>query len=433
MVKRLRIKNFQSHVSTDIHFSPHVNVITGRNMTGKSSVLRALRLVFYNKPEGREFVQWGEKNAIIEVEYADHVLKRIKGSQNVYEVDGSAFTGFGRQIPEEVVNALGFASILVDRNIYELNYDHPHEAPFFVSETDAVKGKLFSRLGERVLSDLVLLDKSISSSNATLRKLVAEQQVVSTQIVATKESLVVFAPLPGIVTSFESCKESLVTATSLETELVGLRNIRERLQDLTKGETLATKLLDVDISPVTVALQKATSLQQYIRQLTQLDKLHGECAKATQHVSNTIQILQDLPIEQLTQAQHLQTQLVDLYNVQTPLREGVKAVAHFTELLSVDISPVTVALQDVTLLRQDIEQLRNVQTSLQVNTRNITVIQERQATIQAELEAALTKYKTLLTEAQKCPLCLRPIEAHDLDIILKELIEYDPRTVATKN
>lgn len=380
MINRLHIKDFQSHVDTEISFSPHVNVIVGRNMTGKSALLRAIRLIFYNKPEGREFVTWGAKNSIIEVGYGEHVIRRVKGIQNVYEIDGSVFSGFGRTIPAEVVAALGFSSIQVDRNVYELNFDHPHKPPFFISETDATKGKLFSRLGERVLSGLVLLDRSIHVANAELRKSSSERQVLAEQVEIVEESLAGFKPLEDVEESLAKCGESLAKAEALDSELTYLKSSQIKLLTYARDINYLTRLLDVNTSLVDEAIVNANSLSAEISALRQLSVSYFRLTGDICQLEASIKVLKDIPELKLERAVQLSVEL---------------------------------------------HSLLEARISLQANVQNITTIEKHQKELQGVLESALRSYKNLLIRAKKCPLCLRPVEEHDLDTLLEELIGND--------
>lgn len=380
MIKRIKIQDFQSHKDTEILFVSGVNVIIGRNMTGKSAVLRALRLIFYNEPKGTGFVTWDAKNAVIEVEYDGHLIRRIKGTQNVYEVDGSAFSGFGKSIPSEVVDVLGFSALQVDRNIYELNFDHPHDAPFFVSETDATKGKLFSRLGERVLADLLLLDKSIHVTNAYLRKLSSEGQVLESQIEITKQALSEFEPLVGVEEALVSCGEKLSRAEVMEDELTELIGLDVELQECERVIDRLTKATEVDISQIEQLLNRARGLDTELSELVQLQQATVEVVGSISQLESVTALLRTVPETQLEEAQQM---LVEL------------------------------------------QSLLEVHTSLSSVTERITTISEHQQELQNVLDAVVADYRKLLSEAQKCPLCLRPVDEHSLAMILEELLGDD--------
>ena len=61
----ITIKNFQSHKKTVITLAPTLTAITGKSDHGKSSIIRALRWVYNNKPQGFKFIHKDTKKAII--------------------------------------------------------------------------------------------------------------------------------------------------------------------------------------------------------------------------------------------------------------------------------------------------------------------------------------------------------------------------------
>lgn len=57
---KLRIQNFQAHKDTTIEFD-RITTIVGPSDIGKSAVLRALKWVAKNEPNGTSFVRDGDK------------------------------------------------------------------------------------------------------------------------------------------------------------------------------------------------------------------------------------------------------------------------------------------------------------------------------------------------------------------------------------
>ena len=45
MIKKISIKNFQSHINTEIELDPEVTIVTGDSNAGKTSVIRAIKWV----------------------------------------------------------------------------------------------------------------------------------------------------------------------------------------------------------------------------------------------------------------------------------------------------------------------------------------------------------------------------------------------------
>ena len=78
MFKSLCIENFQSHKKTVLNFDAGVKVIIGRSDSGKSAIIRAIRWLVENKPNGNSFINYDESKASVEIDIGDTILKRGK-------------------------------------------------------------------------------------------------------------------------------------------------------------------------------------------------------------------------------------------------------------------------------------------------------------------------------------------------------------------
>lgn len=160
MLKRITLKNFEGHRDTTIDLCDGVNIIAGESNAGKSSIFRALRLVFLNEPGGEDFISFDEQTCEVTVEYGTHIIKRIKSRNNKaneYVLDGQSFKAFGQSVPDEIKEVLGLNEIN-----FEWQFD---KRPFLISETG---GYIASKLNEIV--NLELIDKSLKNVDSMKRK-----------------------------------------------------------------------------------------------------------------------------------------------------------------------------------------------------------------------------------------------------------------------
>jgi len=67
MIKTLSIQNYQSHKDSTLEFDPGVNVIVGSTDSGKTAIIRALRWLIWNRPNGDSFRStWGGDTKVTE-------------------------------------------------------------------------------------------------------------------------------------------------------------------------------------------------------------------------------------------------------------------------------------------------------------------------------------------------------------------------------
>jgi len=64
-LKKLVLENFQVHPKLSLDLDPHITCIIGPSDVGKSAVIRALRWLCQNVPDGAEFIRDGTKQAIV--------------------------------------------------------------------------------------------------------------------------------------------------------------------------------------------------------------------------------------------------------------------------------------------------------------------------------------------------------------------------------
>lgn len=152
MFKFLDIKNFQSHKHTRIDFDSGVNVIFGLSQAGKTAIIRAARLLIYNRPLGGKFfsdfaTDQGETTITLGLKGSDDVSisKSIKLNKNgdkqvtktSYKIGLTEFSSPKDQVPDQIVNAL---------NVSELNIQRQFDPPFLVASSGGEIASTINRI-----------------------------------------------------------------------------------------------------------------------------------------------------------------------------------------------------------------------------------------------------------------------------------------------
>lgn len=157
MIKELTLQNFQSHKDTSIQFDPGVNIIVGSSDTGKSSILRALRWVVWNRPSGDSFrSNWGGRTKVELFTDNAHVI-RAKDKQEEYVLGDTHFTAFRTDVPDEIIKAL---------NLSEINLQTQLEAPFLLSNTPGEVAQHFNKIAR-----LDKIDSGLQNVSRWIREL----------------------------------------------------------------------------------------------------------------------------------------------------------------------------------------------------------------------------------------------------------------------
>ena len=152
-LKKMTIENFQSHIKTTIEPAPpgQLTVITGPSDSGKTAILRALRWLFVNEPDGDSFIRASATFARVTAEYEGGgvvVRHRTSGGTNRYIVNGEKFEGFGRSgVPLEVKEITGVRPVKIGDMELNLNIAEQLSGPFLGSSVSApARAKVLGKL-----------------------------------------------------------------------------------------------------------------------------------------------------------------------------------------------------------------------------------------------------------------------------------------------
>lgn len=175
-IKRLEIKNFQSHEYSDLYFDEGVNIIIGPSDSGKTAIIRAIKWVLYNEPSGSDFIRKGSKEAIVSLYFSnDLIITRGRSkSKNYYEVTFPSkkterYEGFGTKVPEEIIELTQIYKVNLDgNNLISLSISDQLESPFLLTESPSVKAVAIGKIAGVENIDLALsnISKEINEINS---------------------------------------------------------------------------------------------------------------------------------------------------------------------------------------------------------------------------------------------------------------------------
>jgi len=169
------IKNFESHKDTHLEFDPGVNTIVGENDTGKSAIIRALRLIINNDPSGLNYLPTWNKKAItentLETFEGDIITRMRSKSINNYFFNEESLKAFGVGVPDEIIKAL---------NMDEINVQSQKEPDFLFSSTSGQIAKYLNKIVNlEVIDDIY--NKLESKRRAANTDLVHHQEQLEKQ------------------------------------------------------------------------------------------------------------------------------------------------------------------------------------------------------------------------------------------------------------
>ena len=278
MITKIEIKNFQSHKNTVLEFDKGVNVICGESDNGKSAVIRAIRWVVENQPQGTEKINsnWNEDfkeplsvKLYTEKGYVERIRDKKRNGYNICKngEEEIVFDAIGKGVPKEVTDFL---------NVSDVNFQFQLDPPYLLTKS---AGEASKYLNEIVHLDSI--DKIMSIADSDKRQLSSEQKVVEADIKKLEEELKNTEWIDEAERLYTRVSKYDERISSGNDELAGLNEqISEhenlKIVDLTRQKELVEKIESIsipDISELDEDIKKYEESAAKIIDLSKPEKL----------------------------------------------------------------------------------------------------------------------------------------------------------------
>lgn len=238
------IENFQSHKVTQITpaRAGQMTVITGPSDAGKTAIIRALRWLLYNVPQGTDFIRHGASFARVTAEYASGhkvIRERSRSGYNRYIIvtpDGERqkFEGFGNNVPLEVQQITGVSPVVIGDMEFNLNLAEQLDGPFLGKSVSA--GARAKVLGK--LAGTEEVDHAARTLGTDLYRKRQEEKRLATEAQELEEKIQAYSYL-------EHLGDAIAVINSLfqqlKTDIELLNKLKQIAADIQKTRELADK------------------------------------------------------------------------------------------------------------------------------------------------------------------------------------------------
>ena len=415
-IKKISLKNFQSHKDTEIEFSQGYNCIVGKNDSGKSALMRALIVLMYNQPKGAEmFVSWWAKSFEIEIELSTGVkIRRVKGkSVNKYVIvfpDGKeiVFENFekdGVLVPREVRDAIGITPFVIDSTYaFKLNYRKQKEAPFLLHVPDSTKAKALNKITGIDAGDFVLQDytKDLRAQSAVLQDAKDALGRINAQIGELGDLPALKAKLDAVAVALKAVRAAQERARALR-ELSEIVQANTLVLELTEKKLEKLSKIDFRIADrVLSAIDRHILLSETLSELRALEERSEETAGKLARLRKIDFTVIDRALSAIDRYHLLREAIEEMIDHDARARKINDILARLRKIDFAVIERVQVAMDRHEVLKEaalEIEELAGRQESTQDAIKKAG----------AEYAQMVREYGALLRRAKKCPLCLSPV------------------------
>lgn len=254
MIRRIHLRNFESHEDSTIEFTEGLNLLIGQSNQGKSSIIRGLALVVANQFD-KEQVRTGSDFCEVTVETDRGYVTAQRGeSTNRWEVcrlgeDSKVYRSIGTGVPPETIDILGIGEV-AHGDITELpNIMFQHEKHYMLSEINGKKAT--SNMIARMMDDAIgiggmeELIKSMADDLVSYKK---ELNSLSSDISETKSQMiddVLFNDYERIMSKMESLEKEINDDASL---IAASAPLRRRIDEITSSLESAERAISLSLN-----------------------------------------------------------------------------------------------------------------------------------------------------------------------------------------
>jgi exonuclease SbcC len=472
-LKRVILENFQSHRYTELLLAPTVTVFIGESDQGKSAIVRALRWLLYNKPQGADFIRVGADYCRVSTEFDDGLVisRERRGKTNRYEIrrpgqDLLVLEGFGRDVPAEVEELTAVRALKLEGAAFELHIAHQLDPPFILRETPAVRARAVGHL-----SGTQLFDAADKRAGRKLAGLSRRRQELEEQLEQLEAELQNFAGLELVEQLYDRCAGLHGRSEAAGKSAVKLAGFRDRFRriaaELRQNQELLRSLPEVNLlqGAYDAAAQKCALWRRVWLLRERREKVTGDLARSEAMLTATA----NLPVAaEIMSATAGLTERVNYFTVRKlrhaalkqdiatlkKMLEGLQPVARAGEELGVlqGREAVLTAIRVRQGRRQEILQrlrreeavlaqlagvaeaegiaegieqqarlitvLANLNQRFRVASRELPSMVRRLGEAQERVERLGAEMRESLLTAKRCPLCLSPLSAERIEEIL---------------
>ena len=159
----LSLTNFQSIGNADLTFEKGINLLLGQSNSGKTAILRAIKVLLTNNSHSARYIKHGEKETEVNMKYLGNDVTWNRTDKDInYTVNGEFYRKAGNSDLFKILEDNGF---VLDGKGELMNIEGELQLPFPMDRTSSELFKLFENIF--CVSDSSLVLKTYKETEAT--------------------------------------------------------------------------------------------------------------------------------------------------------------------------------------------------------------------------------------------------------------------------
>lgn len=400
MLKKVRIKNFESHEDSEIEFTNGFNLIVGQSNQGKSSLVRAIALIVANRFD-KDSVRTGADYCEVEIESDKGSVMAQRGeSINRWVIqyangEKKEYKNVGTSVPPDVIKILGMGE-RTHGDIKELsNIMFQFEKHYMISEIDGKKAtsNMIARMMDEAIgiggmeelikdmaTDFQNFKKDLNSCTSDISDIKSE--IMDEDIFNDKRKSV-----EELRSKYEQVEETEKLLKDSENISSKLLNINSRLSELPPR---ISRLNDVELlwSNVNSILEKLRAIQNAVELRNKISNLNFSISSSNEIISSYEQI----------ELLHSKLEMLKKANEKMKKIENISSRCFDYEYLKS-------SLEDLESKKKNIENAEKMLYDARLVYRRMMKADNGAKTSSSKLEEVDTQLHDLMDELGTCPLC----------------------------
>ena len=282
-ITQLELNNFQKHEHLLLDFTKGVNVIVGATDCGKSTVIRAIRWIFYpDQLRGEVVRKTGSKKTSVKVILdSGTIIERIKTSTvNSYKLtvkgEEKEYNATGGTLPSDIQDIIKFIPVEIDQTKIILNIANQIAMPFLLDVSGTFRQKLFNKLTGNDILDQAMqgLNKDILQVGRDEKSVTQQVEELSSSLGNIKKQREIAENLSILfgkqVNEIKILNDKLATLTELQ---VSLNKVNNQLFETKKSISLIKSIPEEIIKSIKLNIIK---FDNYLTIQKEINKVNNE-------------------------------------------------------------------------------------------------------------------------------------------------------------